>query len=301
MLIAVIGDCLLDISVRPSGPMRTGADAPAAIRLSPGGQGANVAVWLARRGVSVRLIAPMADEAAGRLLREALDAEGVELAALPAARTGSVVALLDADGERTMLSDRVRFPPAKFVTLLADVSWIHVSGYALRDAAGPSMAAVLAARPSDVRMSIGGGSVPRGHEAAAFVRLVHAADPDLLVFNSDEASALGAMPAGVLTIVTDGEAGSTASGPGVRSLPVPAARRETPVVDTTGAGDAYAASLIAELASLGAWPPGRSSLKLAMERASAAGAAAAGVLGAQAIGLGAAAAANDPVALASTE
>ena len=50
--VVVIGDATLDVTVAPAEPMRHGGDVAAAIRLAPGGQGANVAVRLARRAVT---------------------------------------------------------------------------------------------------------------------------------------------------------------------------------------------------------------------------------------------------------
>ena len=280
MLIAVIGDCMLDISVRPSGPMRPGADAPAAIRLSPGGQGANVAVWLARRGAAVRLIAPMADDAAGRLLREILAGEAIELAPLPAMATGTVVALLDAEGERTMLSDRSSFAAGDLADLLADADWVHVSGYALRDPAGEAIARAIDGLPDEVRVSIGGGSLPAGAEAARFGDLVRLANPELLIVSTDEAAALGTgFPA--VTVTTAGAHGSSASSPGMQRIDVPAAALAGPVLDATGAGDAYAAALIGELAHLGDWPPPVVELRRAMGVAGRLGAEVARVEGAQ--------------------
>ena len=52
---------------------------------------------------------PLADDPAGRVLREHLDNESVEVVALPASRTSTVVVMLGPSGERTMLSDRVAF------------------------------------------------------------------------------------------------------------------------------------------------------------------------------------------------
>ena len=77
-----------------------------------------MAVRLARQGADAALVAPMADDAAGRLLREALLAEHVSLRALHATRTAAVIALLDAVGERTMLSDRQTLDPSVVAPLL---------------------------------------------------------------------------------------------------------------------------------------------------------------------------------------
>ncbi|MDQ6681936.1 MAG: carbohydrate kinase family protein, partial [Chloroflexota bacterium] len=77
--VTVIGDALLDVLVRPSSAPSVGTDSPAQISVGPGGQGANVAVGLARRGLPVRLVAATGTDAGGRLLRDLLSAEGVDL------------------------------------------------------------------------------------------------------------------------------------------------------------------------------------------------------------------------------
>lgn len=297
MLIAVLGDCLLDVTLRPDGPMRAGGDTPARIRLGPGGQGANVAVRLARRGASVRLVAPMADDLGARLLREALDRDAVNVAPLPAARTGSVVALLDADGERTMTSDRAALDATTLPELLEDADWVHVSGYALRDSVGSDVAATLATLPEATRVSIGGGSVPPdGSVANAFLALVDRARPNLLLLARSEAAALvsadaepmqlaGSLAARfgeTLVIVTSGAEGSVAAGSGLDApFAVPGLDDAAPVIDTTGAGDGYAAALIDELAHLGTWPPSADQVRGAMRAASRLGGLVARVDGAQ--------------------
>jgi len=192
MHFAVVGDCLLDVTVASSGPIVRGGDEPARIELGPGGQAANVAVRLARGGASVRLITPFADDAAARLLREAMTAERIELVPLAAERSGTVVALLDG-GERTMLSHRVPFPASAGQTLagaIADAGWIHCSGYALLDAQADALAATLAGRRAGARLSVGGCAVPSENLARFRDRLI-VTSPDLLVLNRVEAAALG--------------------------------------------------------------------------------------------------------------
>jgi sugar/nucleoside kinase (ribokinase family) len=299
MLSAVVGDCLLDVMVRPHGPMRAGGDTPAQIRIGPGGQGANVAVRLARRGASVRLISPMADDLGARLLREALDRDAVNLATLAASKTGSVIAMLDRDGERTMASDRVSLAAAALPELVEDADWIHVSGYALRDASGEQVARTLAARRRVARLSVGGGSVPPDRAAAqAFTALVELARPDLLLLARSEAAALlevddavapeqlasslAARRPSTIVIVTAGADGSVGASAGLSApVAVPGLDSSTPIVDATGAGDAYAAALIDELAHLGTWPPSGDQLRTAMRAASHLGGLVARVEGAQ--------------------
>lgn len=297
MLIAVIGDCLLDVMVRPEGPMRPGGDVPARIGLAPGGQAANVAVRLGRRGASVRLISPLADDVGARLLRDALEREAVNLAPLPAARTGSVVALVDESGERTMASERVALDLSSLPELLEDADWVHVSGYALRDPAGDRLVAALATLPPAVRISVGGGSLPAGDpHAPHFLEQVGIAGADLLLLASAEAAALAGREADppqlasrlaarlpdCLVIVTAGEAGSVAAGAGLAApLEVEAAILAEPPLDGTGAGDGYAAALIDELAHRRHWPPSAEELGAAMRAATRLGGLVARVEGAQ--------------------
>jgi sugar/nucleoside kinase (ribokinase family) len=296
MSVAVVGDTTLDVTVRPDEPPRPGGDVPASITIAPGGQGANVAVRLARAGVAVRLATAIADDAAGRLLLAALEAEGVAPLRMTAASSATVVALLDAAGERAMLSDRVTLDPAVVAAACAGAAWVHCSAYPLADdVTGDALADALGSLPRGTRISAGGGSLPPDPARAARVRdRLATARISLLVLGRDEAAALldaplpslpaaadalaGAFPA-TIAVVTGGAAGSAAAGPGF-ALSVPAQDPATQMVDATGAGDAYAAALIGALLPA-AWPPEVATLRAAMEAGSRAGGLVSRVLGAQ--------------------
>jgi sugar/nucleoside kinase (ribokinase family) len=294
MRFAVVGDCTLDIVVVPERRRRHAGDVPARIRLGPGGQAANVAVRLARRGESVRLVAPLADDLAGRLLREGLEREGVSIVPLPSPRSAVVAVLLDAGGERTMLSDRQPLAAATAAAAVAGVEWVHCSGYALLDdATGDSLAAALGARPTSVRLSVGGGSLPpQRTRVARFRARLRSARPQLCILNRDEAGAMlgrASPPApeaatrlaslADVVVVTAGADGSAAMLGGERLTGLPS-NVAGPVLDATGAGDAYAAALIARLASA-SWPPRPGQLRRAMAAAGLLGARVARVAGAQ--------------------
>jgi sugar/nucleoside kinase (ribokinase family) len=236
----------------------------------------------------------MADDAGGRLLREALESEGVTLAVLPAPRSSTVVALLAADGERTMLSDRRSLEIGGLAAALAGATWVHCSGYALLDdASGDVLAAALGGRPEAARLSLGGGSVPReSARAGRFRERLQAAQPDLLLLSRDEASALlpepprnaeaaakGLADLAAVVVVTAGAAGSAASASG-EPITVPGVELADPVLDATGAGDAFAAALLYELAAQ-PWPPDAAVLREAMQSGGRLGALAARVVGAQ--------------------
>lgn len=297
MRVSVIGDSTLDVMVRPAEQPRAGGDVAAHIALSPGGQAANVAVRLARAGASVTLATAIADDATGGLLLSALEADGVTLARLPAERSGTVVALLDPHGERSMLSDRVTLAPAAVARACAGAEWVHCSGYPLADdATGDQLAAVIGALPTITRVSVGGGSLPPDPPRAARVRdRIATSHARLLILGRDEAAALLNLPLpsmaaaadalassfpGMVAVVTGGAAGSAAAGPGF-ALSVPARDPATPMIDATGAGDAYAAALIFALGAT-EWPPDVAVLRAAMEVGSRAGGLVARAAGAQA-------------------
>jgi sugar/nucleoside kinase (ribokinase family) len=298
MRFVVIGDATLDVTVRGGEPV-PGADRPARIEVGPGGQGANLAVRLARRGHAVRLVTAIGSEPMGAELQARLAADGVDVANVGAERTGIVIALLDAGGERAMLSDRAAIDESAWTgagrDALADAAWIHASGYPLADpSSGSTLAQALGARRADQRASVGGGSFTDGSGLVAGLR---AARPDLVLFDRDEAAVVaGALDGdadrrsaeglaailagrlGAVAVVTDGPDGAAAA-TGSETLVIGGAAAAS--VDATGAGDAHAAVILDALAA-GPWPPSMDDLAHALELAGHAGAEVAGLVGAQA-------------------
>ncbi|MDP9133367.1 MAG: PfkB family carbohydrate kinase, partial [Actinomycetota bacterium] len=127
--VVVVGDAVLDVVARPASPIRPGADVRAHIRVGTGGQGANLAVRLARLGgLSVELVCGLGPDPAAEIVLDALKAEGVTVSPVAVDATGSVVILVDAAGERTMLSQRATFGSAAPARLRHDADWIVVSG-----------------------------------------------------------------------------------------------------------------------------------------------------------------------------
>lgn len=269
----VIGDALLDVRVTPSAPLERGSDRPAEIRLEPGGQGANLAVRLARRGVPVRLTCALADDTAGAMVGAALASEGVEVDAREVPMTGVVVAVIDADGDRTMLSQRVALLDGGHEGL--EVTWAVVSGYVLLEPGASRLPELVAA--SQRRAVAGCALTPA--QVEGWSSALRALAPDLLVLNQDEARMLaGAETAAVVVVVTDAE-GASATIDG-RRLRVEAPAGE-PATDTTGAGDAFVAALLADLLDE-PWPPSEEALERAMHAATGLASAVARSRGAQA-------------------
>lgn len=279
--IVVLGDAVLDVAATPVRPAVRDGDTPALIRVGPGGQGANVAVRLARRGVPVRLVCGLADDAAGTLLRAALVAEGIELDAVPVDATGSVVVLAEG-GARTMLSARSAFTPLAVPAVGAVMAdWLVVSGYLLLEPGADALAEALAA--SHGRRALLGCAL-RPDEAAAWTRGAARARPDVVILNADEAATVAGDAGDVaerlacLAVVTR-PGGAAAHATAGWSASVQAERGRA-VVDTTGAGDAFAAALIERLAG-GPWPPDADRLADALAEAARLATAVTGVPGAQ--------------------
>jgi sugar/nucleoside kinase (ribokinase family) len=117
--------------------------------------------------------------------------------------------------------------------------------------------------------------------------------PDVIVLSREEAAALLGRPAEMareaavqladrarLVVVTAGSLGCVAALGGTLHE-VAAPQLAGPAVDSTGAGDAFVAALVARLAD-GSWPPAPGPLRDAMDEASRAGGLVSRVLGAQA-------------------
>ncbi len=253
---------MTDVVARATGDLAIGSDTPATVTVSHGGSAANVAAWAASLGVSTCLIARIGDDAFGRQAGEDLLAAGVDarLSVDPTLPTGTCVIVVTPDGERTMLPDA----GANASWSLSDVpeqvivgaSHLHLVGYALlRAGARPAALHALAiAREHGVGVSIDPSSAAPLAEVGADAFLAWTAGADLCFPNLDEARVLTGLDdpvaaAQALTeayaevVVTLGADGAIWAGRG--GSPVHRAAERVTVVDSTGAGDAFAAAYLA--------------------------------------------------------
>jgi sugar/nucleoside kinase (ribokinase family) len=252
--VVVVGDLAVDVVVAPGSPPVAGADVPARIVMTAGGAGANAAAWLAARGVDVTLVARVGDDVAGRAAVAELAGAGVRpvVAVDPDAPTATVVVLVGAGGERTMLSDRgaaARLSPADLPPL-DGVGHLHLSGYVLGAASSRAagLAAVAAARAAGASTSLDPqalGAFPDGllpRLGGVDLLLPNAAELAAFTGSPDPRSAAALLDVAAAVVVTDGRAGATWVGrDGTWTVPAPA----VDVVDATGAGDAFDAGLLA--------------------------------------------------------
>jgi sugar/nucleoside kinase (ribokinase family) len=292
--ILVVGDVITDILVVPQGFLARGTDTPATIRQMPGGSGANQAVWLAAMGVDTHFAARVGATDAARLSRH-FEGQGVaaHLSGDETNPTGTLICLVDPDGERSFLTDRganahLGETDLPF-ELLDGMDRLHISGYALFEPRPRSAVMALAARararqiPVSIDPASTGFLATAGHDNF----LLWAGDAEIIFPNADEAELLtgqtdpGRQIAALLDIfprvvLKRGREGAIYAARDGDTFALPAEAVE--VVDTTGAGDAFLAGfLAAELRG--------ETQAFAMAAAIAAGARAVTRLGAQPLAL----------------
>ncbi|RSS66664.1 carbohydrate kinase family protein [Streptomyces sp. WAC06614] len=258
----VVGDVVTDVVAVHAEPLAPATDTAARIRTLPGGAGANAACWAARCGVApVRLLARVGAESAAWHER-ALRAAGVRphLVVDPVEPTGTVVALVGGDAERTFLTDSgaaLRLSTADWdVELLDGVVHMHLSGYLFFTDASRELAelALRTARERRVPVSVDPASagflstlgVNRflSSVEGVSVLLPNADEARLLAGRTDVREAAAALSLRFpLVVVTLGAAGVLLASAGAVTAEVPAEPAEA--VDTTGAGDAFTGGFLA--------------------------------------------------------
>jgi sugar/nucleoside kinase (ribokinase family) len=232
--VTTLGDLLLDVIVRLDEPLVPEDDRPATTRAGAGGQAANVAAWVGALGGSARFVGKRGADATGELVTAELRAHDVDVPGPVEGRTGIVVSIAAA-GERTMASDRGSAPELTAEELEAgwfDCDVLHISGYSLHreTLASAAARAVELTRASGARVSVDLSTwTDIDDEFRARIRAI---EPDLVFAGELEHKRFG--PLETEWIVKRGALGVIVDGVEHEAAP-------TEVVDTTGAGDAFAA------------------------------------------------------------
>jgi sugar/nucleoside kinase (ribokinase family) len=258
--VVVVGDAMLDVVTRPTTALAPTSDTPAHTRVGRGGSGANLAVALARAGHEVHYVAAVGRDAPGRIVHDELARAGVtaRLEEVDGA-TGVVVAVVAADGQRAMLTDRGVNPLLSSAhvreVLRHPFDHLHVSGYTILDAATRAVGAdaLGLARAAGSSSSVDLCSVAPLMRVTPRVFLESAADATELFANEEEALALSdaaTLEAGLddlaqrfaEVVVTRGAAGAVVRRGAEEWRAVARGAR---VVDTTGAGDAATGAYLA--------------------------------------------------------
>jgi sugar/nucleoside kinase (ribokinase family) len=254
----VIGDVMTDVIVRPEGPVVRGSDRRASIMVQPGGSAANQAAWIAHYGAGVDFVARVG---AADLERETarLKAIGVtpHLVGDPDRETGRLIALIDPDGERSFLTDRGANEKleARDISdaLIASASHISLSGYSFFAPSARAAVLDVMRRAGDKPLSVDPASAEFLREVGADNFLAWTRGATILFPNEEEAAVLaGSSDPDIqcarlaalypLVVIKRGAAGGEAIA-GERRWRINAGQVEA--LDTTGAGDAFAAGFLA--------------------------------------------------------
>lgn len=254
--VVCIGDVMVDVQAQLPGPLAPGSDTPAPVTVSGGGAAANTAAWLASAGCAATLVGRVGSDAFGRRALEDLAAAGVdvEMTVDPRLPTGICIVLVGPDGERTMIPSAGANSVGGVVPELTAGDHLHVSGYALfhPEARAAALCAVIAARSLELPLSVDAASAAplRRYGAQRFLDDV---SPALLFANRDEAAVLAdtadeeaavralALRCGQAIVKCGADGALWSDG----SQLITVAARRVPVLDSTGAGDAFAAGVLA--------------------------------------------------------
>ncbi len=265
---AVVGTCVADILVRPV-PLGQPVGGGRLFHVEPievttGGIVCNTGIGLARLGLAVAAGSLVGDDPWSGLVRTRLEHERIDTASLEAApglATSTTAVLIDPSGERS-------FAHHVGACAALDVAWIHrqlpalrradwvILGYAgLLPALEPDLAEAIAAiRATGCRVALetGGSGGSLDHVGPALPQT------DLYVPSLDEAAAqtgcrtpreiidrYRSLGADGFLGVKAGTAGTVLSPKAGEWLEIPCLPAPGPVADTTGAGDAFLAGLIA--------------------------------------------------------
>lgn len=257
-MVTVIGEALVDMAPY---------DGPGVYRARPGGSPFNVAVGLARLGHHAVLMARLADDPFGRMLRLHAASEGVDLAYSAPATEATTLAFvsLDADAQASyhLYSEGTadwQWTAAETARIPADTAVLHVGSiaswtppgderiYALT-AAAHEQARTLISYDPNVRPTLLGepGRVRRlieRYAGVAHIVKASAEDVDRLYPGTgiEQVSAHWLDLGAIVVVITDGAEGAYL----FRSDAAPMHRpgRRATVVDTVGAGDAFTAGLL---------------------------------------------------------
>lgn len=256
-----IGDIDVDILIGVDHlPTRDGKVNGEHLRRVPGGMAGNVAVALSRLGAAVRILGRVGDDEEGAFALDGLGQAGVEtdfVSRLAGVRTFSCIGLITPDGEKSLikLMTKAYRPEAEDLTARASEGVTHMH---LTSAGDPALCrrVVDIARAAGATTSLDVERADCPSEPSDVEAAVAGFD---LVFCNTEAYAvlharLGTRLAGLVSVVvtTRGEQGA---GVETGGHSIAAEGFAADVVDTTGAGDCFAAAcLYARMVQRLDWP-----------------------------------------------
>ena len=263
--IVVLGDLNLDIHARLPGPVAPGDEVRDAIVIRPGGSAGTFARAAAQLGASVTFIGAVGDDLVGDLLENSLIQAGVTSSLRRTNLASGAVLAIQQEDERSMVCSRGANDGLTedwvSETLPRESNHLHVSGYALLSDAqrGAAIRAFTIAAGLEMSISIDPppASLISSFGVKRFLDLLpdgvwlfpNRSEGQLLSGALDDGEVINVLsnrfPVGALTLGTDG----AIAWDGVERHLQPA--EPLAPVDTTGAGDVYAATFVTQFLKSG--------------------------------------------------
>ncbi len=254
-----IGDIMLDVSVVIDSEIHVGGDTKASISTHGGGAAANVATWLAALENDVYLCSRAGDDLNGEFLHNELDKYSVRHSIERAKdeKSGVVVILVNEAGDRTMFPDSGANSGLSVADLppLDHFSAAYLSGYALINPKSRKnvLEMIEHLKATDIPIVLDPGTVGALRNIPKSLLAEWLGLIDVLILNEEEALYIGnesditgalvnLAALTPLVVVKRGGLGAIAIFERAMIVEVPA--EEVEVVDTTGAGDSFAAGFI---------------------------------------------------------
>ena len=242
--VVVIGDVIEDIIVISNGERKANTDNPSSIQSTPGGSGANFAVWLASLSVETELLARVSNRD-----KERLDSYFKSVKVMPRLQkdqeleTGKIVVLVEGN-QRTFFTDRGANKNLEKPNL-PTCDLLYVSGYSVLSLGKEqALELIRSAKQAGCLVAVDPGSTSfiDGFGVNNFLEAIQGTD---IIFPNEEEFALLSKDHQLTSlfpeiVVTKGEQGAELVG--IAHVEA----KQVEAIDPTGAGDAFAAKYIAE-------------------------------------------------------
>ncbi|MFL6115521.1 MAG: carbohydrate kinase family protein [Catenulispora sp.] len=260
-VVTVIGEALIDLTPHDD------PGTPGLYRARPGGSPFNVAVGLARLGRHTALMARLADDTFGRILRAHAAAEGVDLAYAPHAAEPTTLAVVSLDADARASYDLYfqgtadwQWTAAETARVPDDTAVLHVGSIASWTPPGDEQIHALTAawhargralvsydpniRPALLREPARARLLVERYASIAHIVKASSEDVGWLYPGTDIGQvAVRWIELGtIIVVITDGAHGAHLFRAG--STPMHRPGRRVNVADTVGAGDAFTAGLL---------------------------------------------------------
>ena len=250
---------MLDVTVLLNQPIVEGLESRAKISTQGGGAAANVASWLAFNKTPSYLVVRIGDDSAGQTLITELETYGVEHSSrvIPNMNSGVVIVIVGREGERTMFPDSGANSGLGLSDLpdLSQFSAVYLSAYSLINTQSRTgvLEMIDAIKAAGLRIILDPATVGVLMEVGVKVATEWLDLIDTIILNEEESHFLTGKDNPVdaaakllervnTVVIKRGSNGALGQTRGGQLIQVEAKR--TSVVNTTGAGDAFAAGFI---------------------------------------------------------